>query len=108
MGLSNAAYGYSFAGVLVTMPQVMAAHGVGEPVIAGLVALASTASLATFVLAPVLDTMISRRAWALVLGVLVAVLTAVMLGVSPAGPLVGPLMMIDALALVMLTTALGG
>jgi len=56
----------------------------------------------------VLDTMISRRAWALVLGVLVAVLTAVMLGVSPAGPLVGPLMMIDALALVMLTTALGG
>jgi PAT family beta-lactamase induction signal transducer AmpG len=108
MGLSNASYGFSFAGVLVTMPQVMAAHGVGEPVIAGLTALASMTSLGTFLLAPLLDTMISRRAWARVLGVLVAVLTAVMLGVSPTGALVAPLMMIDALALVMLTTALGG
>ena len=108
MGLSNAAYGYSYAAVLVTMPQVMAAHGVAEPVIAGLTALSGAASLATFVLAPLLDTMVSRRAWARVLGVLVAALTAILLVVSPTGALVGPLMMADALALVMLTTALGG
>ena len=108
MGLSNASYGYPFAGLLVTMPQVMAAHGVGEPVIAGVVALATGVSLATFLLAPLLDTVMSRRAWALVLSVLSSVLTAVLLGVSPTGPLVAPLMMVDALVLVMLTTALGG
>lgn len=108
MGLTNAAYGYSFAGVLVTTPQIMAAHGVGEPVIAGLTALATMASLTTFVLAPLLDTLISRRAWALSLGLLAVGFTVAMLAVSPTGPLVGPLMMADALALVMLTTALGG
>ena len=108
MGMSNAAYGYAYAGVLVTMLQVMAAHGVAEPVIANYTALSGAASLATFALAPLLDTMISRRAWALVLGVLVAALTTALLAVSPTGVLVGPLMMADALALVMLTTALGG
>ncbi len=108
MGLSNAAYGFCYAGVLVTMPQVMAAHGVGEPVIAGLTALAGLASLATFALAPILDTMVSRRTWAAGLGVLAALLTATMLGISPTGPLVAPLMMGDALCLVMLTTSLGG
>ncbi len=108
MGLTNAAYGYSYAAVLVTMPQVMAAHGVSEPVIAGLTALSSLASLATFLLAPVLDTLVSRRAWALGLGMAVVALTLALLGVPPTGPLVAPLMMADALALVMLTTALGG
>ncbi len=108
MGLSNAAYGFAYAGILVTMPQVLAAHGVGEPVIAGLTALSGFASLATFAVAPILDTMVGRRAWALGLGVLAAVLTGVMLGVAPTGGLIAPLMMADALALVMLTTALGG
>ena len=108
MGLTNSAYGFSYAGVLVTMPQVMAAHGVGEPVIAGLVFLSGLASLATFAVAPILDTLVSRRAWAQGLGVTVAVLTAILLGVAPTGPWVAPLMMADALALVMLTTALGG
>ncbi|WP_353230814.1 hypothetical protein [Novosphingobium sp.] len=108
MGLCNSAYGFCYAGVLVTMPQVMAAHGVGEPVIAGLTALAGVASLMTFLIAPVLDTMVSRRAWSRGLGILGAVLTTVMLAVPPTGPLVAPLMMADALTLVMLTTSLGG
>gem|GEM_PF-389371 len=108
MGLSNAAYGFSFAGVLVTMPQVMAAHGVGEPVIAGLTALASLASLATFAIAPILDTMFSRRTWAVALGLLAAVLSAVLLAVPPTGALVAPLMMASALTLVLLNTAIGG
>ena len=108
MGLSNSAYGFSYAGVLVTMPQVMAAHEVGEPEIAGLVFLSGLASLMTFAVAPILDTLVSRQAWARGLGIAVAVLTAILLGVPPTGPWVGPLMMADALALVMLTTALGG
>ena len=108
MGLSNAAYGFCYAGVLVTMPQIMAAHGVSQPVIASVTALSGLASLATFLVAPILDTLMSRRAWAHGLGFVAAALTAIMLGVSPTGPLIAPLMMADALALVMLTTALGG
>ena len=108
MGLTNAAYGYAFAAVLVTMPQVMAANHVGEPLIATLTALATFASLATFALAPLLDTLISRRAWARLLGLMAAALTTALLLIAPTGPLVGPLMMADALTLVMLTTALGG
>lgn len=108
MGLSNSAYGFSYAGVLVTMPQVMAAHGVGEPEIARQVFLAGLASLMTFAVAPILDTLVSRQAWARGLGITVAVLTAILLAVPPTGPWVGPFMMADALTLVMLTTALGG
>jgi len=36
MGLSNAGCGFAYAAARVTMPQVMSAHGVSEPVIAGL------------------------------------------------------------------------
>ncbi len=108
MGLSNSAYGFSYAGVLVTMPQLMAAHGVGEPEIAGLVFLSGLASLMTFAVAPILDTLISRQAWARGLGIAVAGLTAILLGLPPTGSWVAPFMMADALALVMLTTALGG
>ena len=108
MGLSNSAYGFSYAGVLVTMPQVMAAHGVGEPEIAGLAFLSGLASLMTFAVAPILDTLISRQAWARGLGMAVAGLTAILLGLPPTGPWVAPFMTADALALVMLTTALGG
>ncbi len=108
MGLSNAAYGFAYAVVLVTMPQVLAAHGVREPVIAGLTALAGAMSLGTFAVAPILDTLISRRAWAVSLGLLAAALSAITLGLSPLSPLIAPLLMIDALVFVMLTTALGG
>jgi len=108
MGLSNAAYGYAFAVVLVTMPQLLAAHGVGEPRIAGLTALASTASLATFLVAPVLDTTMGRRAWSVLLTVTAAVLSAVTLGLSAQSVLIAPLMMLDALVFVLLTTAFGG
>lgn len=108
MGLTNAAYGFGYAGVLVTMPQVLAAHRVPEPVIAGMTAIAGLASLCTFAIAPILDTLVSRRVWAMGLGLGAQVLTGLLLAVSPTGPLAAPLMMIDALCLVMLTTSLGG
>jgi MFS transporter, PAT family, beta-lactamase induction signal transducer AmpG len=108
MGLCNGAYGFAYAVILVTTPQIMAAAGIGEPAIAAATALAGMMSLATFLVAPVLDTMISRRAWAVVLGGLAAVLSAVTLGVSPHGALIVPLLMAHALTCVMLTSALGG
>ena len=108
MGLCEATYGFAFAAILVTMPQVMAAHGVGQPVIAGVTALATAASLGSFIVAPALDTMISRRAWTLGLGVLVAVLVTVLLAIPPASVVVAPLMAIAALGLVMFSVSLGG
>ena len=62
MAFTNSAYGFGYAAILVTTPQLLAAHGVAQPVIAGMTALATAASLAVFTLAPVLDTLISRRA----------------------------------------------
>ena len=108
MGLTNSAYGFGYASVLVTMPQVLAAHHVPEPAIAGMTAVAGLASLSTFAIAPILDTLVSRRVWAMALGLAAQVLTGLLLSVSPTGPLAAPLMMIDALCLVMFMTSLGG
>jgi MFS transporter, PAT family, beta-lactamase induction signal transducer AmpG len=108
MGLCNGSYGFAYTVILVTMPQIMAADGIGEPAIAAATALAGMMSLATFVVAPVLDTLFSRRGWAVLLGLAAAVLSAVTLGVSPRSGLIVPLLMGDALTCVMLTSALGG
>lgn len=108
MGLTNSAYGFGYASVLVTTPQVLAVHHVPQPVIAGMTAVAGLASLMTFAIAPILDTMVSRRVWSMGLGLTAQVLTGLLLATSPTGPLVAPLMMMDALCLVMLTTSLGG
>ena len=48
LGLANMSYGYGYAVVLVTTPQLLAARGVAEPIIADLTALAMSAALGTF------------------------------------------------------------
>lgn len=70
MGLANMTYGYGYAAVLVTLPQLLAARGVAEPRIANIVAVAMAIALLTFVLAPLLDCWMSRRAWAITLALL--------------------------------------
>jgi PAT family beta-lactamase induction signal transducer AmpG len=52
MGFLNSTYGFAYAVVLVTVPQLLAAHGVGEPVIASLTAVALIVALAVFAVAP--------------------------------------------------------
>src|SRR5215469_10371233 len=98
MGLTNSAYGFAYAVVLVTVPQLLAARGVAEPVIASLTALAVAATMATFAVAPVLDTLVSRRAWSV----------ALVLVMPMASPMLAPVLAIDALAISLFSAAIGG
>jgi PAT family beta-lactamase induction signal transducer AmpG len=108
MGLANMTYGYGFAVVLVTGPQLLAARGVPEPVIANLTALAMAASLGTFILAPLLDCWVSRRSWAIGLAVLGASLLFVTLQLPPRSLLFPVTLCSAALALTLFTSAIGG
>lgn len=108
MGFMNATYGFAYAVVLVTVPQLLASHGIAEPVIASLTALALIVSLAAFMVAPVLDTLISRRAWSIALALLVAALTFFVLSLPTDSPLFAPALAIDALATSLFNAAIGG
>jgi len=108
MGFTNAAYGFGYAAVLVTAPQLLAAHGVAQPVIAGMTALATAASLGAFALAPVLDTLISRRAWSLGLALVSVALTSLVLLLSAKSAWLGATLAADALALSLYNIAVGG
>ncbi len=108
MGLANMTFGYGFAIVLVTMPQLLAARGVAEPVIANLTALAMASTLGTFVLAPLLDCWVDRRNWAIGLAMLSAVLIFVTVSLPAASPLLAAALCVNALALGLFTSAIGG
>jgi MFS transporter, PAT family, beta-lactamase induction signal transducer AmpG len=108
MGFMNAIYGFAYAVVLVTMPQLLAAHGVAEPVIASLTALALIVSLAAFAVAPVLDTLMSRRAWAIALAFAVSGLTFSVLTLPNASPILAPVLAVDALVASLYCAAIGG
>jgi MFS transporter, PAT family, beta-lactamase induction signal transducer AmpG len=108
MGFTNSIYGFAYAVVLVTVPQLLAAHGVPEPVIANLTALALIVSLAAFAVAPVLDTLISRRAWAIALAFAVSGLTFSVLTLPNASPILAPLLAADALVASLYCAAIGG
>lgn len=108
MGFLNATYGFAYAVVLVTVPQLLAARGVGEPVIASLTALALIVSLAAFAFAPVLDTLISRRSWSIGLAFAAAGLTFLVLMLPSGSPLLAPVLAVDALAISLFSAAIGG
>ncbi len=108
MGLANMSYGYGYAVVLVTAPQLLATHGVPEPVIANLTALATTAGLATFALAPLLDCWFSRRSWAIGLALVVAMLVFATLVLPANSALFAPALALIALAVVLYNSAIGG
>ena len=108
MGFLNATYGFAYAVVLVTVPQLLAARGVGEPVIASLTALALIVSLAAFAVAPALDTLISRRSWSIALAFAAAGLTFLVLMLPDRSPLLAPVLAADALATSLFNAAIGG
>jgi PAT family beta-lactamase induction signal transducer AmpG len=108
MGFANSTYGFGYAAILVTTPQLLAAHGVAQPVIAGLTALALTVSLIVFAVAPILDTLISRRAWSVGLAVLAAALTMLVLILPAKSVWLGPTLTAGALALGLYNAAVGG
>jgi PAT family beta-lactamase induction signal transducer AmpG len=108
MGFANSTYGFGYAAVLVTAPQLLALHGVAEPVIAGMTTLALSSSLLVFAVAPVLDTLISRRAWSIGLGLIGAMLTTLVLLVSTTSHFLGAALAADALVLSLYNSAVGG
>ncbi|HZL01016.1 MAG TPA: MFS transporter [Caulobacteraceae bacterium] len=108
MGFANSTYGFGYAAILVTAPQLLAAHGVAQPVIAGMTALATAVSLAVFVLAPVLDTLISRRAWSIGLALVGAALTTLALLLPARSPWLGAMLPAAALTFSLYNAAVGG
>jgi PAT family beta-lactamase induction signal transducer AmpG len=108
MGLANSTYGFGYAAVLVTVPQLLASHGVAEPVIAGMTTLALAASLLAFAVAPVLDTLISRRAWSIGLGVVGAALTTLVVLLPASSHFLSAALAADALVLMLYYSAIGG
>ena len=79
LGLSTFCSG-AFTGVLLlTIPQLLAAQGSPQPQIAQVTSLTLLPGCFAFLLAPILDVRFSRKAYAIVLGVLQAVLLALAL-----------------------------
>lgn len=108
MGLANVTYGYLFAVPLVTVPQQLAARGMPEPEIANIGAMVMAVSLATFALAPVLDTSMSRRRWSVTLGLLATVLTLAVLRLPTSSALLTPGLAVMALTTSLYNAAIGG
>lgn len=108
MGFTNSTYGFAYAVVLVTIPQLLAGRGVAEPVIANLTSLALIVSLAAFAVAPVLDTLISRRSWSIALALAAAAFTFVLLVLPNTSPTLAPILAADALMISLFNCAMGG
>jgi PAT family beta-lactamase induction signal transducer AmpG len=73
LGLANAPLGLAGGVALLTVPQILAARHVPEPVIAQLTTLALVPTFAAFLLGPLLDVRFSRRTYAIVATVLAAI-----------------------------------
>jgi PAT family beta-lactamase induction signal transducer AmpG len=72
MGLANLPFGMYGALVLITVPQLLAARQIPQPVIASITAAAMIPTFCGFLLAPILDVRFSRRSYALTFGALSA------------------------------------
>jgi PAT family beta-lactamase induction signal transducer AmpG len=65
-------------------------------------------SLAAFAVAPVLDTLVSRRTWAISLAIAVSGLTFLLLVLPPSSTLLAPVLATDALVTSLFNAAIGG
>ena len=74
LGLTNLLFGFLGAVVLMTTPQLLAAHHVAEPVIARVTSLAMVPYFAGFLLSPILDVRFSRRRYAYIFGTVASIL----------------------------------
>src|SRR3982750_3504562 len=72
MGPANLPFGFYGAAVLITVPQLLAARSVPQPLIASITAAAMIPTFCGFLLAPLLDVGLSRRTYALLFGALTA------------------------------------
>ena len=72
MGIANLPFGLYGAAVLITVPQLLEANHVPQPLIASITAAAMVPTFCGFFLAPILDVGFSRRSYALFFGTLAA------------------------------------
>lgn len=79
MGLANLPFGAYGAVVLITVPQLLAARGISQPTIAAITATAMIPTFCGFLLAPILDVHFNRRTYAIVFGLLTAVIATLAL-----------------------------
>ncbi|KQM66266.1 MULTISPECIES: MFS transporter [unclassified Sphingomonas] len=108
MGLANLTFGAYGALCLMTVPQLLAARGVPQVTIASITALALMPTFCGFLIAPILDVRFSRRAYAIVFGLLAAgIAFAVMRNLDSIGRLT-PLLVTGFLAANLYYNALGG
>ena len=76
MGLANLPFGLYGAGCLITVPQLLAARGVPQTTIAAITATAMIPTFCGFLLAPVLDVRFNRKSYAILFGLLTAIIAA--------------------------------
>jgi PAT family beta-lactamase induction signal transducer AmpG len=79
MGLANLPFGLFGGMALMTVPQLLAARSVPEPIIASITGVAMIPTFCGFLLAPILDVHFSRRTYTLLFGVLAAAMAFVAL-----------------------------
>jgi len=108
MGLTNLAYGFAYAAILLTVPQMLRERGLDLPAINGIVSLALFTSLFAFVLAPLLDTLVSRRTWALGFLMTAAVGLFVLFNLPARSTMIGVLLPVLALCVSLFNTSMGG
>ena len=75
MGLANLPFSMSSTVLLITVPQLLAARHVPEPMIASITAFALIPGFTAFVVSPILDVRFSRRTYAIVMAVASALCT---------------------------------
>jgi len=108
MGLANLTFGAYGALCLMTVPQLLAARGVAQVTIASITALALTPTFCGFLIAPILDVRFSRRAYAVVFGLVAAVTAFVAMRNLGSIERLTPLLLIGFLAANLYYNALGG
>lgn len=108
MGLANLPFGMYGAVCLITVPQLLAANGVPQPQIASITAAAMIPTFCGFLLAPILDVRFSRRSYALLFGLLTAVLAWTALLNIDTPRILAPCLIAGFLAANLFYSALGG
>ena len=108
MGLTNLPFGAYGAVALITVPQLLAARHVPQPMISGITAVALIPTFCAFLLAPILDVRFSRRTYALALGAVSAVMAFLALSSLTNLVQLGVLLAIGFAAASLFQSALGG
>ncbi|HLY54512.1 MAG TPA: MFS transporter [Stellaceae bacterium] len=108
MGFCNLPVGLGGAVILVTVPQLLAAQNVPETSIAWITTLGLTGTFINFLLAPVLDWRLTRRAYAVITALLTGVLSFAVLAWSGSLVALAAIVLVLGLVINLNVAAVGG